>query len=318
MEQILSQIDVSIIIVNYNSFQLLDKCLNSIYSFCTGTNNEIIIVDNASTDGKIESITNNYSDLILIKNKTNIGFAAANNKALSYVKGKYTLLLNNDTVFTEDSIKVIFDFVEKNPAKLFVGVQLLNSDMSKQESVVQFPSLWNGLTENFFLYKLFQKSKMFNKYYQNYINYNIPVEVDVIRGAFMFCPTDELKKLKGFDERFFFYSEETDLCKRFKDSGGKIIFYPNTSIIHYGGATADSDLWFKYKNQTIGKIKYYQKHFSGLSFILALLIHWIGLLLRVILYSIGGTLTFNKGLLIKGYYFFRQLFVYPQNKFVCS
>ncbi|NMB81917.1 MAG: glycosyltransferase family 2 protein [Ignavibacteria bacterium] len=316
MEQLLPQIDVSIIIVNFNSFQMLEKCLNSIFSFCNSTTNEVILVDNASTEGDIETITNKFSNLTLIKNRTNIGFAAANNKALTYAKGKYSLFLNNDTLFTEDSIKVVFDFVEKYSGKLFVGVQLLNSDGTKQESVVQFPSIWNGFTENFFLYKLFPKSKLFNKYYQNYNDYKNPVEVDVIRGAFMFCPTHELKKLNGFDDRFFFYSEETDLCKRFKDNGGKIIFYPDTSIIHYGGATADSNLWFKFKNQTVGKIQYYQKHFTGMNFILSLLLHWIGLLLRFILFTIGGVLSFNKGLLLKGYYFFRQLFVYPQNKFV--
>jgi GT2 family glycosyltransferase len=315
MEQVLPKIDVSIVIVNYNSFHLLDECLNSIYKFCKGTVNEIIVVDNASDEGKIETVTDKYPDVTVIKNEINIGFAAANNKALLIVKGKYTLILNNDTRFNEDSVKLVFDFSEASSQKLFAGIQLLNSDGSKQESVVMFPSVWNGFTENFFLYKLFPKSEIFNKYYQNNYNYSKPVDADVIKGAFMFCPTNELKKLEGFDERFFFYSEETDLCKRFKENGGRIIFYPLTSIIHYGGTAADSNLWFKFKNQTIGKIQYYQKHFDGIEYLTAIVIHWIGLFLRGILFSFGGIIMLNKNLLLKGYYFTKQMFVYPPNRF---
>lgn len=316
MEHLLPQIDVSIIIVNYNYFHFLDKCLTSIYSFCKGTNNEVIVVDNGSTDDNIESITRKYSNLTLIKNEINIGFAAANNKGMLKAKGKYLLILNNDTIFTEDSIKKVFDFAESFFERSMIGIQLLNNDGTKQESVVMFPSIWNGFTENFFLYKLFPKSKIFNKYYQNYLDYSAPIEVDVIRGAFMFCLADDLKKLNGFDERFFFYSEETDLCKRFKENGGKVIFFPNTSIIHYGGVTADSNLWFKFKNQSIGKIQYYQKHFSGLAFLLLMIFHFSGLFLRFVIYSLVGILSLKKGLILKGYYFLRQIFVYPKNKFV--
>lgn len=315
MEPILPRIDVSVIIVSYNSFQLLNECLSSLFKFCTGTSNEVIVVDNASTEGNVESVINNYGKVEIIRNNKNLGFAAANNIGLKYAHGKYTLFLNNDTIFFEDSIKKVFDYVEKNEKKIFTGIQLLNPDGSKQESVVQFPSLWNSITENFFLYKVFPYSKFFNKYFQNYADYNSVVETDVIRGAFMFCPTDRLKELNGFDEHFFFYSEETDLCKRFKDNGGIVIFYPESSIIHYGGATADLDTWFKFKNQSTGKIQYYQKHFKGMKFFLVIIIHFSGLLLRGFLFTVGGVITANKKLILKGYYFFKQLFVYPQNQF---
>lgn len=315
MEPILPRINVSVIIVSYNSFEFLNECLNSFFKFCTSTINEVIVVDNASTEGNVESVINKYRNVNLIKNNKNLGFAAANNIGLKYAHGKYTLFLNNDTVFIEDSIKKIFDYAENNDKRIFVGIQLLNSDGSKQESVVQFPSLWNAITENFFLYKIFPGSKFFNKYYQNYANYNNAVETDVIRGAFMFCPTDRLKELNGFDEHFFFYSEETDLCKRFKDNGGMIIFYPASLLIHYGGATADIDSWFKFKNQATGKIQYYQKHFKGIKFFFLILIHYSGLLLRGFLFTVGGVITANKKLILKGYYFFKQLFVYPRNQF---
>lgn len=315
MEPVPSQIDVSIIIVNYNAFDLLDKCLGSLFYFCKGTVNEIIVVDNNSTSGNIEKLTAKYSGVRLIKNESNIGFAAANNVALPFVKGKYILFLNNDTVFREDSIKTVYDFAESKTVPVFTGIQLLNSDLSKQESVVEFPGLWNTITENLFLYKLFAGKKLFDKYWQNRVTFKEPVEVDVIRGAFMFCPSAKIMEMKGFDERFFFYSEETDLCKRFKDSGGRVFFNPSSSIIHYGGASADSDLWFKYKNQTTGKIQFYQKHFRGINFLFLILFHWAGLILRGIIFSISGVVSLNRNTILKGYYFFRQLFVYPVNRF---
>lgn len=315
MENKFPQVDVSVAIVNYNSFRLLDECLDSLFFYNKEITLEVIVVDNNSTEGDVEAVTSKYPLVKLIKNDKNVGFAAANNLALMMVRSKYTLFLNNDTVFKNNVIEKVFAFAETITTPVFVGCQLLNADKSKQESVVEFPNLWNTITENFFLYKVFKRYRFFNKYYQNYRNYDEPVEADVIRGAFMFCPTKELLELNGFDDRFFFYSEETDLCYRFKKSGRKTFFLPDIKIIHYGGEGTDKNLWFKYKNQATGKIQFYQKHFSGLYFFAVLSVHYIGLLLRGILFSIAGLLTFNKNRIIKGYYFFRQLLIYPKNKF---
>ena len=258
----LEEMDISIIIVNYNSTEYLKKCVESIIKFTKDVLFEIIIVDNASSDFDENYFKEKYSVVKIICNSKNFGFAKANNQGIEIAKGKYLLFLNNDTLLFENTIKNIFDYAEKLNEEVFIGCQLLNSDLTKQESVVEFPDLWNGITENFFFYKIFKKSRLFNKYYQNEINLNEPTEVDVIKGAFMFCSAMSIKKLNGFDERFFFYSEETDLCYRFKKTGGKIIFFPKEKIIHYGGVSTDKILWFKFKNQTIGKIQYYQKHFS--------------------------------------------------------
>lgn len=308
-------IDITVVIVNFNSLKLLDSCLHSLFNYAKGVNFEIIVVDNKSEEGNVEEIVSKYPGIKLIKNECNIGFAAANNKALNFAHGKYLLFLNNDVLFVDNVIKKVFDFAESRSDKIFAGIQLLNADKSKQESVVNFPSVWNAMTENFFLYKIFKHLKIFNKYYQNEIELKEPTEVDVIRGAFMFCPKAEIMKLNGFDERFFFYSEETDLCYRFKMSGGKIVFLPDLKLIHYGGSTADENLWFKYKNQTIGKIQFYQKHFSAINFFFVIIIHWIGLFLRSIVFTLAGLISINRNLIIKGYYFFKQLFVYPKNLF---
>ena len=308
-------IDVSIIVVNYNQELLLRQCVQSIIANTSEINYQIIIVDNGSGSFNGEDFLRDFPDVTIILNKSNIGFASANNAGLQIADGKYILFLNNDTLLRDNIIKNVFDFAEKSPQRLFLGCQLLNSDLSRQESVAAFPTVWNSFTENFFLYKLFPRSRCLNKYYQNEIMLTEPAEADVIRGAFMFCPLEEIRKLNGFDANFFFYSEETDLCYRFKRSGGKIYFLPGFSVVHYGGITSDKDLWFKYKNQATGKIQYYQKHFKGIRFSAALVFHYIGLLLRWILNLSTGLLFINKNKILKGYYFLRQIFVYPPNRF---
>lgn len=310
-----SVVDISIIIVNYNSFDLLDNCLKSIIRFIKGCSYEIIVVDNHSTEGDVELITSKYSNIILIKNDKNIGFAAANNIGFRHAKGRYTLILNNDTVFHENTLKNLFDFAETLEHEVFLGCKLLNEDGSHQISIADFDTVTNSIGENFFIYKLFPKSKLFNRFNANYTNELLPFEVDVVKGAFIFCSSSAIYKLNGFDHRFFFYAEETDLCCRFKKLGGKIFYHPSTSIYHLGGASTEGDLWFKFKNQSIAKIQIYQKHYSGIEAFLLKTFHYTGMLLRVPLYFLGGISTFNLSLIKKSYYYFRTLFVYPQNTF---
>jgi GT2 family glycosyltransferase len=224
-------------------------------------------VDNASTEGDIEEITSKYSQVILLRNKKNIGFGAANNVGLKHAAGKYILLLNNDTEILDESLERIINYYEEQKERIFIGCKLLNTDGSRQESVYSFENILNSFSENFFLYKIFPKSKLLNRFYLNHFNITIPIEVDVIKGAFIFCSKDDIEKLNGFDPKFFFYAEETDLCYRFKQDGGKIIYFPQAEIIHHGGASTESQPWFKYKNQSIAKIQFFQKHYSGAKFL---------------------------------------------------
>lgn len=308
-------VDVSVVIVNYNALDLLDNCIYSIIKFACGFTFDIIVVDNNSKELRLEEITTKYPDLVFIKNDKNIGFAAANNIGFKNAKGKYILILNNDTVFYENSIKKIIEFAESIEQEVFIGCKLLNEDGSHQISVVDFDTISNSFGENFFFYKFFPKSKFFNRFHLNYKQIDKPTEVDVVKGAFIFCSASAIKKLNGFDTRFFFYGEETDLCFRFKKSGGKVYYFPNTSIYHLGGATTDKNLWFKFKNQSIAKIQIYQKHYKGIESFLLKTFHFIGILIRVPLYFLAGFLTLKKSLIIKSYYYFRTLFVYPSNKF---
>ncbi len=298
--------DVSIIIINYNGKELLRSCLSSLYKYTKDVKFEIILVDNNSSE-PVDDVLNDFPEIKFLRNNKNLGFAAANNRGLKIANGKYVLFLNNDTVFKENSIKKVFDFAESLEPPVFVGCRLLNSDGSIQESVVDFPSVWNTFTESFFLYKMFKKSSKFNKYYLNYIDVSGPVEVDVIKGAFMLCDAQAVKELNGFDERFFFYSEETDLCYRFKKNGGKIYFYPGTSITHLGGETTSKNLAFKFIQQAKAKIQFYKKHFNSFEFILVSLVFYFGVLIRIPIYFFTGIIRNDKMMLIKSKYYFAQL-----------
>ena len=141
------------------------------------------------------------------------------------------------------------------------------------------------------------------------------VETDVVIGAFLFCKFSLLKKLGGFDERFFFYSEETDLCYRLKKEGGKVIYFPETSVLHVKAATVNKNLWFKYLNQSVAQIKFFQKHFNRPELIFSLAIHYLGIFVRIPLSFIGGLISLNKELIWRSYYYLRLLFIYPENKF---
>ena len=311
-----NSIEVSVIIVNYNADKLLRECLSSLIKYTNNISYEIIVVDNCSTQGSVDRVISEFDNVILIKADQNLGYAEANNQGAQVARGEYLLILNNDVVFIENSIEEILNFAKGRDDNVFIGCKLLNEDKTFQESVVDFPTLQNTLMESFFLYKMFPRSKFFNKYSQNYMDAKNPIEVDFVKGAFIFCETIDYKALNGFDERFYFYGEETDLCYRFKnEKNGKVLYYPNTAIIHIGGATTQKDLWFKYKNQTFAKIQFFQKHYHGIRFVTALILHLLGVLLRAPLYFCGGLITFNKNLLIKSYYFTKQLFTYPKNKF---
>lgn len=309
-------INVSVIIVNYNSSRLLEQCLNSVEKFTRGLNYEIIVVDNASREENIAEVTSKFSCVRLIKNKENLGFAKANNIGLAYASGKYVLFLNNDTYFFENSLKKIYDFAESIKNEVFIGCRLLNEDGSNQISIVNFDTLLNSFGENFFLYKLFPKSKYLNRYHYNYKEKVLPMEVDIIKGAFIFCSASAIKNLSGFDSRFFFFGEESDLCLRFKKQGGRIYYYPGTSVYHIGGATVDRNQWFKIKNENIAKIKKYQKHYEGIEFIFLIIFHYAGLILRIPTYFIIGLLLFNKNKLSQSFFYLKLLFMYPRNEFI--
>ncbi len=308
-------LDVSVIIANYNNFDLLLKCLATLYENTKQLEFEVILVDDNSVEGDINEVVKEFDKLILIKNPTNLGYSKTNNIGLKLAQGKYILLLNNDILFKENSIKTIFDYAEQQEESIFIGCKLLNPDNSWQASTAKFPSALNLFTSNFFLYKLFPSLSMFNKYYLQKKNIKVPVVVDYVLGAFLFGQREVFLKLQGFDERFFFYAEDIDICYRLRLLGGKTIFNPSTSVVHIGGASVKNNQWFKFKNKAVSELQFFQKHKKGLEFSVGLISHYLGNLIRIPLTFFIGVLKFDKELIKRSFFHVKLIFVYPKNLF---
>lgn len=309
------QLDVSIIIVNYGSITLLKNCIHSIKEYTSEISYEIIVIDNGSPKDLVSELLKGWDNVTLIRNDLNKGFGAANNQGAEIANGKYLLFLNNDTILFENTIKKVFDYADSNKNNTIIGCKLLNEDKTIQKSVYDFPSLLNIFTSNFFFYQLFPKSKHFNKYHLINKGINTITEVEVVTGAFLFINRNTFKTLNEFDERFFFYMEETDLCFRHKKNDGKVIYYPETAIVHLKGKSAGGESWFKNKNQSVSTIKYFQKHFYGKEFYLVIIFHYFGLLIRVPLFILAGILSLKKDYINRAFFYLRLMFLYPSNEF---
>lgn len=268
--------DITIIIVNYNVKEFLANCLTSVKKASKGISTEIYVVDNASSDGSIPFLKERFPDVNYIENSENLGFGKANNQAIKQAEGKYTLLLNPDTLLQEDTFEVLIDYMEKHESCGACGCKILNPDGTfAPESRRSVPTVSTALYKAVGLTALFPKSKVFGAYYQGWKDEVEGGEVPILSGSFMFFRTSCLNELDGFDERFFMYGEDIDLCYRTTKSGWTIDYVPETSIIHYKGeSTKKNEIAYnRVFNDAI--YKFFEKHFtSRYSGLFRFLIFW--------------------------------------------
>ena len=199
---------------------------------------EVIVIDNASTDGSAGMINKEFPQVVLIGNSQNRGFAAANNQGMAIAKGRYVLLLNSDTIVLDQAIDKVVDFANSHLKTGIVGCRVLNPDMTLQPTCFMFPSLVNLLLSSTYLYKIFPHSKFFGRERMWWWQRDDQREVDVVTGCFMLIRKESIEQVGLMDEQFFMYGEETDWCYRFKQAGWKIMFTPDAEIIHLGGASS--------------------------------------------------------------------------------
>lgn len=231
--------DISIVIVNYNVKHFLQQCLESIkQSILDYISIEIIVVDNDSVDGSVHMVKAYYPEVKLIVNDTNVGFSKANNQGISIAKGKYTLVLNPDTLLAEDTLVKCFRYMESNSDVVALGVKMIDgSGRFLAESKRSVPGLWNSFCKLSGLSKILSGSKIFDSYNLGWTSEDETQDVNVLCGAFMFCKTEILRRLGGFDEDYFMYGEDIDLSIRLSKFG-RIVYYPETTIIHYKGESS--------------------------------------------------------------------------------
>lgn len=256
--------DLSIIIINYNVKEFLQNLLQSIEKASSNISNEIIIIDNASDDGSVEVIKEKFHSIRLIENKNNIGFGRANNQGLEYAKGKYILFINPDCIVSEDTFDKMISFFELHPDCGLAGCKILNSDGSLQLACRRsFPGPWTSFTKVTGLSNLFPNSKIFARYNLTYLDENRIYEVDAVSGSFLMLRKEAYEQVGGFDEQFFMYGEDLDLCYRIQKAGFKVYYVPDTQIIHYKGESTKRSNLDETKLFYDAMHKFVKKHLSS-------------------------------------------------------
>ena len=257
--------ELSVIIVNFNVKYFLEQCLCSVLKACKNIEAEIFVVDNNSTDGSKEYLTNRFSTVIFKWQKINVGFGKANNIVLKEATGDHILFLNPDTIVPEDCFEKCLNFFKTNNNCAAVGVRMIDgSGKYLKESKRSFPSPLTSFFKMTGFAALFPSSKLFSKYYAGHLPADKNNEVDVLAGAYMMLSRTALDKVKGFDEDFFMYGEDIDISYRIQQSGLKNFYFPGTDIIHFKGESTQKNSYYYirsfYNAMQLFITKHYEKN----------------------------------------------------------
>ena len=239
---------LSIVILSYNTRELLRNCLKSIWKHKDEADLEIIVSDNGSKDGSDEIVKEEFPEVILIENKKNLGFAAGNNKAKDLVKGQYVLILNSDTEIRKSTLKETIRYLDEHQAigaltcKVVLPSGKLDADARRS-----FPTPLVAFSHFSGMDRVFPNSKLFARYWYNYLPEDLTHDVDVVQGAFTLVRKKVIDEVGWYDESYFLDGEDIDLCWKIKKAGYKIVYYPKVSILHIKGAS-------KGKKHSFGKV----------------------------------------------------------------
>lgn len=279
--------DVSICIVNWNRADCLRECLRSIWRSKPSVSFEIIVIDNASTDDSVSVVNAESTQAMLVVNSENVGFARANNQAFELARGRYLLLLNNDTAMLSGTLDAMITFMEQHPDAGILGCKVLNPDGSLQPSCRRLPSLSTLFWRAVYLDKLFPHNRWTAADTMSGWRHDTVREVDVIMGCCMLVRRTMLDQIGPLDERFFMYSEETDWCCRAHQHGWKVYFTPEAQIIHYGGQSASLQTVAMAMHFQQSRIEYFRKHHGWQSAVAARLLGILELSLRLVYWSLS-------------------------------
>lgn len=295
------QLDLSIVILSYNTKELLRECLRSIVdSEHTTINKQLMVVDNASVDGSADMVKSEFKNVTLIANKKNVGFSKANNIAIKKTKGKYLLFLNADTVVYPKTLETMVKFMVKNSdvGAATCRVELPNGRLD-DSCHRGFPTPWQAFCHFSGLSRIFPKWQIFAGYNLTYLDQNTIHEIDSCSGAFMIVKRQAGEEVSWWDEDFFWYGDDLDFCFRLKERGWKVYFVPTVKILHYKGVsggikkiskhltTATREIRIRATNARFEAMKiFYKKHYikkypkfvTSLVFLGIKIKHWLTLL----------------------------------------
>jgi len=251
-----SAIRLSIIIVNWNTRDLLAQCLRSVYANSPDGEFEVWVVDNASTDGSVQMVRERFPQVRLIENVENVGFARANNQAIRESTGRYVLLLNPDTEVKPGALETLMQFMDAHPEAGAAGARLLNPDGTLQPSCHPFPTLGREAWRLFHLDAL----RLYARYEMARWDLETPRPVDVVQGACVILQRKALDQVGLLDENYFIYTEEVDLCYRLHRGGWHIYWVPQATVVHYGGQSTQQMPAEMFLRLYESKLFYFRKH----------------------------------------------------------
>lgn len=281
----MAPLKVTVVVISFNTREKLRRCLA-----CLEPEHEVVVVDNASSDGSPEMVRNEFPRAVLIENRENRGFGAANNQGAQAATGDLILYLNSDAYADPGAIRTLAGVFE-DPAVVGAGGQLLNPDRSLQESTANELTLWAVFCEQTLLEKAFRGSRLLSPYWttRRLAAHSEPSETAQVMGACLMLRTRDGKPLEPFDERYFLYCEDTDLCKRLSRHG-RILYVPAAKFVHDLGSSSAREPWRGIARYNGGKELYFRIHHGIFQSQLCGIFDRLGALLRLILW----TLRFNR------------------------
>lgn len=257
--------DISIVILSWNDKEHLQECLESLRHCTKSRSVEIIVVDNASTDGSPDMVAARFPQVTLIRNAENLGFPKGNNIGVRASKGEYVYLLNSDIKVLDGCIDALADYLDQHPDIGMIGPKILNGDMSLQSSCRRFPTLWNNFCTAAGLATLWKESRWFSGEHMLYFKGDRLMDVDVLVGCFWTARRKALDQFGLLDEGFFIYAEDVDWCKRCWKAGWRVVFFPEAQAIHYRGASTTKKDPVRFAlTQQRSVLRYWQKHHGSL------------------------------------------------------
>ncbi len=295
--------DLSVIIVNYNTCDLLRDCLNSVYAQTTGLQFEVFVVDNASSDGSADMVTGEFPSVKLIRNSQNTGFAKANNIALDIAVGDVQVLLNPDTVVTDKALEKISAYLLEHPKVGAVGPNLPQPDGTLQVTSCGYkPSFWRIFSQYFFLTRLFPKVRLFRGMNLVMGVYNKPVTVEWLSAACVAARREVWQEVGFLDESWFMFAEDMEWCERVQQHGYELHFLPDITVYHIWGASSKgsaesvSTMWLDSLASWHGRDK------NRLSTSSMMLVLAMGLKLRAVAHWMKARITKKRKWRIEGEY----------------
>jgi GT2 family glycosyltransferase len=278
----MSDLTLSIIVVNWNTREITRNCLRSILGNLSGIGYEVIVVDNASSDGSAEMIRSEFPEVRLFVNDENLGVGRANNQGMREARGRYFFLLNSDTLVIDDSVQRLVRFVEGDKGIGIAGCKLLFEDLTLQSSCSRFPSIGLALVEDLMLYKLLRRRSQGELLLNGYWAHDHTRDVDAVWGAAMLVCRETFEQTGGFDERIFMYGEDLEWCMRVRDAGRRITFVHDCRIVHLNHKSAE----IKYGDERVDlchkrAYEIYRARFGVAAMGLLMVIKALGALIRV-------------------------------------